>query len=220
MVQKELCGEAMRLCQMLLKNEHTRSSEVYALFALMCFHSARLDTKTNADNELLDLMTQDRAQWHFPLIELGNTMMNKAVEKGEFSCYHYEAAIAAEHVRAGKFEHTNWDKILHYYQRLNALQPMPAHVLTMAVVCMQNKDHGSAKVYLDQIEPQALGQRMYLYYGAKADLHYATDHFPGAIENLDKALETVTNMLEKDYLQKKKLAWLSNNGDASQNKNI
>ena len=208
LIRTELCGEAIRLCQMLLKNKLTRTPEVYALCALMCFHSARLETKTNAENELLDLKNQDRSLWYFPLVELGNTMMNKAVDKQtEFSCYHYEAAIAAEHLKAPTFKDTNWNKILHWYQCLNTLQPMPTHLLTMAVVCLQNKDYKLSKSYLDQLNPQDFEQRVYLFYGAKADYFYATNQKNEAIKYLDLALNTVTNALEKEYLQKKKLAY-------------
>ena len=152
-IRADLCNEAMRLCQLLLKNESIRAPEVYALFALMCFHSSRLDAKINSDNEILDLKQQDRTQWHFPLVELGNTMMNKAVETENFSCYHYEAAIAAEHLKAKTFDDTNWDKILQWYEALYRLQPMPAHLLSMAVICIQNKDYEQVKTYFDQLVP-------------------------------------------------------------------
>ncbi|MFD1162729.1 RNA polymerase sigma factor [Hwangdonia seohaensis] len=210
LIRKELCGEAMRLTQMLLKNELTRTPEVYALCALMCFHSARLETKTNAGNELLDLKNQDRAEWYIPLIKMGNSMMNKAVvDQTGFSCYHYEAAIAAEHLRAKTFETTDWGKIHYWYQCLNALQPMPIHVLNMAVVCIQNQDLEIAKAYLDDIKPEDFEQRAYLFYGAKAEYFLAVNKCNDAIKYLDLALNTVNNQLEKDYLQKKKLKLLN-----------
>ena len=208
LVRKELCGEAMRLCKLLLKNEHTRPSEAYALFALMCFHSARIETKTNLENELLDLKNQDRSRWYVPLIQLGNSMMTKAVEQEPFSCYHYEAAIAAEHLRARRFEDTNWDKILKWYQCLNTIQPMPTHQLTMAVVCTQKGDFNMAKIYLNDIEPENLEQRAYLYFGAKSDYFTAINNLEEAIKNLDLALNMTNNDLEREYLRKKKLCLL------------
>ena len=213
LTRKELCGEALRLCQMLLKNKLTRTPGVYALCALMCFHSARLESKTNTENQLLDLKNQDRSTWYFPLVKLGNTMMNKAVEKSEFSCYHYEAAIAAEHLKAPSFEDTNWDKIMHWYQCLNALQPMPIHVLTMAVVCIQNTNHKLAESYLNQLKPEDFTQRSYLYYGANADYFAVTKNFNKAIEHINLALDTVNNSQEKEYLQKKKSRILDLNND-------
>ena len=207
LIRTDLCGEAMRLCQLLLKHKSMRTPEVYALFALMCFHSSRLDAKINSDNEILDLKHQDRNQWLLPLIELGNTMMFKAVDTDYFSCYHYEAAIAAEHLRAVTFEETNWDKILHWYEALNNLQPMPSHLLTMAVISMQNKDYKKADKYFKKLPPETLEQRAYLYYAAKADYHAETNKFIKAIKYSDKALKLVTNTLEKEFLLKKRNAW-------------
>lgn len=207
LIREDLCGEAMRLCQLLLKHKQTRQPEVYALFALMCFHSARLNAKMNANNELLDLKHQDRSQWHLSLIELGNTMMNKAVNTDDFSCYHYQAAIAAEHLKAISFKTTNWDKILQWYQALNELQPMPSHFLTMAVISLQKENYKKAKVYLNEVEPKDFEQRQYLYYATKANYYFKTGNTKDAIKQIDLAIETVTNSLEKEYLQKKKSAW-------------
>ncbi|GGI57818.1 RNA polymerase sigma factor [Winogradskyella haliclonae] len=208
LIREDLCGEAMRLCRLLLKHETMRQPKVYALFALMCFHSARLASKTDTNNEVLDLKHQDRTLWHFPLIQLGNTMMNKAVETETFSSYHYEAAIAAEHLKARTFEDTNWDKILHWYQSLYELQPMPSHVLTMAVICLQNEDYKSANAYFKKLNPDALEQRKYLYYAAKADYYKATKDFKSALEHISEAINCVNNDLEKQYLLKKQEAWL------------
>jgi len=208
LIRTELCGEALRLCKLLLKHKQTQLPESYALFALMCFHSARLEAKKSANNEVLDLKQQDRTLWHFPLIQLGNTMMHKAVETEVFSCYHYEAAIAAEHLQAETFENTNWTKILHWYNELYELQPMPSHLLTMAVICIQTKNYKTADTYFKQLQPEDLEQRAYLYYAAKADYFAETNNYNEALVQLDMALKTVTNTLEKAYLLKKQSAWL------------
>ena len=204
LVRKELCVEAMRLCQLLLKNERTRSPEAYALMALMAFHAARIDTKTDADNVLLDLKNQDRSKWHIPYFKMGNAMMHKAVEGDSFSPYHYEAAIAAEHLKAKSFEDTNWDKILKWYQKLHEIQPLPSYLLTMAVVRIQMKNYEEAKELLDQLNADDFNQRAYLYYGTLADYYLGVGENKKALASLDNALEVVHNELERDYIQKKK----------------
>ncbi|WP_040280103.1 RNA polymerase sigma factor [Psychroserpens damuponensis] len=209
LIRKDLCGEAMRLCQLLLKRESLRTPDVYALFALMCFHSSRLDAKINSENELLDLKHQDRSLWHFPLIALGNSMMNKAVETTNFSHYHFESAIAAEHLQAKTFKDTNWNKILYWYEQLNQLQPMPIHVLTMAVICVQNSSYKEAESLFNQLNPEDFAQRMYLFYAAKSDYFYVINNCNKAIKYLDLAINTVTNSFEKAFLEQKKLRWLN-----------
>ncbi len=204
-IRKDLCVEAVRLTQLLLKKSLTRTADVYALCALMYFHSARLDSKLDSNNELLDLKNQNRKLWYFPLIRLGDAMMNKAVDSTDyFSCYHYEAAIASEHLRAKSFEDTDWSKIHYWYQCLYDLHPMPSHLLSMAVVCIQDNDAPLAKAYLDKIKSTDFEHRSYLYYGTLSDYFSATNQKEEAIKQIDLALEFVTNELEKDYLQKKR----------------
>ena len=204
LIQKELCGEAIRLCKMLLKNKHTRTSETYALFALMCFHAARLDAKLNTNNEIIDLKHQNRSKWHFPLIELGNSMMYKAVENNTYSHYHYEAAIASEHLKAKTFADTNWTNILYWYECLYALQPMKIHQLTMATICIQQKDITKAATYLRNLKPEDFEQRKYLFYGVKSDLLLLKNNKKEALKNIDLAITTVNNLLEKEHLIRKK----------------
>lgn len=204
LIRKDLCGEALRLCQFLLKNTFTRQASTYALFALMCFHSARLDSKINNQNELVDLRNQDRKLWYQPLIVLGNNAMDKAVETGIYTTYHYEAAIASEHLKAKSFEATNWDKILQWYQQLQVIQPSSFNLLNIAIVQLQREDQEAALTVLKQINPAELEQRAYLYYGAYAEYFVLIGASEKALVQINKALELVQNQSERAYLIKKK----------------
>lgn len=208
LIRKELCGEALRLCKMLLKHSYTQHPNVYALFALMCFHAARLDSKANEMDEVIDLKHQDRSKWYFPLIATGNDAMNKAVACENYSCYHYEAAIAFEHVRAKSFASTDWDQILHWYQQLNALQTTPFLLLNMAMVHLQRKAYDETLALFNQIDPKDLEQRAYLYHGLYAAYLVEIGKKEEALQSLDKALELVQNEAEKAYLLKKKERWM------------
>jgi len=204
LVRKELCGEALRLCGMLLKNKFTSFPKTYALYALMCFHSSRLDSKLNEENEIIDLKSQDRKKWYGPLIYLGNQAMMKAVEEEQFSSYHYEAAIAAEHLKAPSFEKTDWDKILIWYQKLFEIQPSAFNQLNIANIQIQREEFEEALRLLNEVNPSDLEQRAYLYYGVKAEYFAQTEQFKKAIQSIDAALELVRNEAEKNYLIQKK----------------
>ncbi|MGB1247955.1 MAG: RNA polymerase sigma factor, partial [Chitinophagales bacterium] len=123
LIRKELCGEALRLCKLLLSKEELRTGTSYALFALMCFHTARIESKVDKNFESISLKNQDRTQWYFPLIRLGNEAMIKTTEYQEYSIYHIEASIAVEHLKAKSFEETNWKKILELYNELYKAAP-------------------------------------------------------------------------------------------------
>ncbi len=202
-IDKELCGEALRLCKSLLENGTTRSTVVYALFALMCFHSARLDSRMNEANELIDLRDQDRSMWYFPLIALGNDAMTRAMEGDDLSKYHFEAAIAAEHLKAPTFKDTDWDRILMWYERLDALAPSPMNTLNRAMVQLQRNDTGSAADLLRSLDPDALAQRAYLLHGAWGEYHALSNEREQARACYTNALALVKNKAERGYLQKK-----------------
>ncbi|MFK7970207.1 MAG: RNA polymerase sigma factor [Bacteroidia bacterium] len=204
LVRKELCGEAMRLCEMLLKNTFTRSEASYALFALMCFHAARLDSKVSPEGDIIDIKNQDRSLWFFPMVELGNDAMNKAVESGVYTGYHYEAAIASIHHQASTFALTNWDALLHWYQKLYELEPSDLTLLNMASIFLQKKELNMALQILEEIDPKKLEQRAYLYYGTYAEYFYQQGSMQSAISHMDQALGLVKNEAEKKHLEKKR----------------
>ena len=205
LVRKDLCGEAIRLSKLLLKKEKFRSGNLYALFALMCFHASRLESKTNAADEIVSIKQQDRSQWYFPLIKIGNDAMNKAMEYDDVSKYHYEAAIAAEHLKAKTFEDTDWNTILKWYTQLYQLQPNAFTQLNMAIVNLQLNQFKTTYQLLASITIEDLEQRAYLYYGCYAEYYAKKNDTVLAISYLDKAILKTNNNLEKDYLKKRRV---------------
>jgi len=203
-VRKELCGEALRLTNLLRSNEVTCTPDIHALFALMCFHSARVESKVTNGDLLIDLKSQDRSLWHMPLVWLGNEAMVSAVKTKVFSTYHYEAAIASEHLKAKDFNRTNWDTILMWYEQLEHIAPSPFNKLNMAVVNLQRKDPTAAREILDTVDPHELEQRAYLYHGCLAEYHAYCSEYSKAITQYDQAIQLVNNEAEREYLMEKR----------------
>ncbi len=204
LVRKDLCSEAMRLSKLLLKKEKLRAPSTYALLALMCFHAARLDGKVNEYNEVVDLKHQDRSKWSFPLISVANGLMNKSVENCmAFSTYHYEAAIASEHVRARTFEETDWQAILNWYQKLNEVAASPSTLLNTSIVHLQLGQHEKCLEILKSMDPITLGQRAYLFYGTQSEYFHEVNDRESARSALVKAIDLCKNEIEKKYLRTK-----------------
>lgn len=204
LVRKDLCAEAVRLVKIILNHSATNHPDAHALFALFCFHSARIDSKMNDKNEVIGLKNQDRSLWNSDLIFMGNTAMFKAVETESYSAYHYEAAIASEHVIARTYDDTNWDAILKWYLNLQEIKPSLMNQLSIATVQLQRNDLEAMGNLLGQIEPKTLEQRSYLYYGLRAEYFSALGKTQKAVEALDLAITLVSNDLEKAYLIKKR----------------
>lgn len=204
LIREDLCGEALRLCQLILKKELTRSGEGYALFALLCYHSSRLPGRVNERNELITLRDQDRSTWHVPLIQMGNSAMHKAIQYEGRSSFHFEAAIASEHVRSSSFEETNWEAILSWYEALEQQHPQPLTTLNKAIVLLQLKRTTEAKSLLDTLSSETLEQRAYLLHATIAEYHLVLGEVSQACLALGKALELVNNVSEKRHLEAKR----------------
>ncbi|MEM7163548.1 MAG: sigma-70 family RNA polymerase sigma factor [Bacteroidota bacterium] len=204
LIRKELCGEALRLCRLILEKETLRNDDSYALLALMCFHSSRLDSRVNENNEFVNLENQDRTKWYKPLIDLGQRAFEKSNHSKKLSTYQIEAAIAMEHVTASEFKHTNWETISSLYYALNKIHPNKFNLLNLSIsLLMENKIEESKKV-LAGIEEKDLEQRAYLYHSTWAEYHMKNQEFYKAAESLDKAISLVKNESERKYLIKKK----------------
>ncbi|MCB9233592.1 MAG: sigma-70 family RNA polymerase sigma factor [Bacteroidia bacterium] len=204
LIDQDLCGEALRLCKLLLKKERFRSGSLYALFALLCFHASRLESKISPENEIVDLGQQDRSKWYMPLILLGNNALSMAMGYPDYSAYHLEAAIAHEHIRAIRFENTDWQRILELYQELNEIQPSDSGRLNLAIVHLQINQLQEAKILLDAISSGGLQQRNYLLHGCYAEYFHLAGQREEALQQIQLAIEASSNELEKNYLLKKK----------------
>ena len=203
LISQDLCGEALRLCKLLLLKESFRTGSLYALFALMCFHAARLEAK-QMGQDIIDLKHQDRSKWYLPLIVLGNDALEKSFSYSDRSLYHYEAAIASEHVRAVSFENTNWESILDYYDEMYALSPSDQILLSKATVFLQLGQAEEAGEVLSRIHSKTLHQREYLYHGCYAEYYIKINQHDKALEAIDQAIRLCTNQFEQEYLERKR----------------
>ena len=137
LIRKDVIEEAMMLCKLLTENDHTQQPEVFALMALMCFHSSRSESRLTTEGEIILLPMQDRKKWNTTLINEGNEYMNKAAFGDAVSAYHIEAAIAYEHCSAKVFKDTNWKRIVEYYEWLCRISPSPINDLNKTVAVME-----------------------------------------------------------------------------------
>ncbi len=203
LINKDLCGEALRLCKLLLSKNSLRDGSLYALFALLCFNSARLDTKVN-NNEIVDLKNQDRTKWYKPLIDLGRDALIRALgDYPDRSTYHFEALIAFEHCLAKSFKETNWDRIMDHYSNWYKIQASDSILLSQVNIHLAMEQVNEAELKLRTIRPAKLEGRRYLYEATKAEILLKQNRFIEAKESLLRAIELCTNSLEIEFLQSK-----------------
>ncbi|MEL6976091.1 MAG: sigma-70 family RNA polymerase sigma factor [Bacteroidota bacterium] len=207
-IREDLCGEAIRLSNCLLKKKISQTSEAYALHALLCYQSARMKGRITHSGEIIRLKEQNRSVWYYPLVLVGHEAMEKAIDSHVLSHYHIEAAIAAEYVQASTYETTNWDRVLELYGHLYEFDKSCYILLNMAVLHLQKSNYPQAKQLLSDINPNELEGRAYLYYAAIAEFEFASNNTTQGIKNIERAIEMTENTYEKAFLKREKIRHL------------
>lgn len=209
LIRQDVIEEAMMLCKLLAENDHTQQPEVFALMALMCFHSSRSSSRLSTEGEIILLPMQDRTKWDHSLIEEGNEYMNKAAFGNVVSAYHIEAAIAYEHCSAKTFKETNWKKILDYYEWLCAISPSPINQLNKVVAILELYGGAIALEELELIKEKKKLESYYLYHSLLGEIYARLDNLPVAKKYFETAIKLTHSETERKMLYNKIVALLA-----------
>jgi predicted RNA polymerase sigma factor len=136
-VRAELCGEAIRLTDLLIDAPQAAVPETLALSALMHLHAARLPGRRDTHGELHPLFEQDRTRWDAALVQRGLELLDRSAAGEVVSAFHVEAAIAAVHAQAPSLDETDWSAIVDLYDRLMSIAPSPVVALNRAIAIAQ-----------------------------------------------------------------------------------
>ena len=133
LIRDELCREAIRLGRLLVELMPDRG-EPDGLLALMLLHDARRDARTTPDGDVILLEFQDRSRWDKAQIAEGLSRVEAGLRAPALpSTYAVQAAIAALHMRAERYEDTDWPQIAALYGVLMRIHPSPVIELNHAV---------------------------------------------------------------------------------------
>jgi RNA polymerase sigma-70 factor, ECF subfamily len=200
LTRHELCGEAIRLCRVLV-HLLPQSAEARGLLALMLLHDSRRETRLNAAGELVLLEEQDRARWDHAKIREGITVLDEAVALRDPGPYQVQAAISALHAQAPTAEATDWRQIAMLYETLARMTPsMVVEVNRAVAVGMADGSQAGLQVLL-RLEDQA--DNFYPYHAARADLLRRTNQREAAADAYQRALDICGNSAERAYLQRR-----------------
>lgn len=202
LIRKDLISQAMYLCRLLCSNPHTQLPEVFAAMALMYFHAARIDSRMDANGEIILLPQQDRSKWDAASIALGNEYMNRAASGNDVSSYHIEAAIAWEHCIAPSFEETNWQNILSYYNMLAGMHPSSVILLNRLTAIFKVNGAGKTLSEIETSPYRAAWEKNYLYHSLMGDM-YADSDTAMAKMFYETAIQLTKSAAEKKLLHKK-----------------
>ena len=203
-IREDLCLEAMRLAMLLAEYPLTSGYQpVYALLALLCFHSARFDARMDTNNSLIVLEDQDRGKWNKDLINQGQQFLAQSTGGNRITAYHLEAAIAAEHCLAPDFASTNWNRIHNYYVELDKLKPSSVIRLNLAIVVGKKDGPQAALPLLHQLEKNKALSNYYLLNASLGEFYQELGRSGEARSHFRRAQELTRSTAIREVLEKK-----------------
>ena len=200
LTRHELCGEAIRLCRVLVALL-PQSAEARGLLALMLLHDSRRETRLNAAGELILLDEQDRARWDQARIHEGIAVLKAAFALHDPGPYQVQAAISALHAEAPTAAATDWRQIATLYDTLATMTPSVVVEVNRAVAMAMAWGAETGLQMLLGLDSRADG--FYPYHAARADLLRRTNQREAAADAYQRALALCGNRAERAYLQRR-----------------
>ncbi len=200
LARSDLSGEAIRLAR-LVHDALPDDAEVAGLLALMLLTDARRPARTGSNGELVPLAEQDRARWVRPLVAEGVALITGALRRGPMGEYQVQAAIAAVHDQAARYEDTNWTEIFALYGVLERMTGNPMVTLNRAVAAAMAESPGAGLALLEGLDDR-LGDHHRLH-SVRAHLLELAGDADAAVVEFRAAASRTANLREQQYLTMK-----------------
>jgi len=203
LVRADLCAEAIRLGRLLTALlAPTPPAEATALLALMLLQDSRREARLDEDGDLVVLEEQNRNRWNLTQIEEALPLVEEAMS-GAPGPFALEAALAAEHCKAARYEDTDWPRIVKLYDLLQQLMPSPIVGLNRAVAVGMADGPQSAIDLIDELAISGELDSYHLLHAARADMLRRIGSNREAAESYKQALGLVSNDSERRFLERR-----------------
>ncbi len=193
-----LCDEAIRLARLLLRLFQAEP-EIMGLTALMLLQHARAAARFDTDGGVVLLEDQDRSLWNREMIAEGAALIDKAMRHRRTGPYQVQAAIAALHARAPRYEDTDWAQIDLLYATLETLQPSPVVTLNRAVAVAKVRGPEAGLAMIEPLAPR-LGGYFY-FFGVKGALLLQLDRNDEARVAFNEAIALANTAAEAAHIR-------------------
>lgn len=190
-----LCEDALRLARV-LAGLMPGEPEVHGLAALLELQASRTAARTGPDGEPVLLADQDRTRWDRRLIRRGFA----SLERAGTGPYALQAAIAACHARAPRYEETDWATIAVLYGRLAAVAPSPVVELNRAVAVSMADGPAAGLAIVDALAAEPALKDYHLLPSVRGDLLARLGRDDEARAELERAASLARNARERALL--------------------
>ncbi|MEV0190882.1 DUF6596 domain-containing protein [Kitasatospora purpeofusca] len=195
LLRPALCEDALRLARVLAALM-PGEPEAHGLAALLELQASRTAARTGPDGRPVLLADQNRARWDRLLIRRGLAALLRA-GTGPYSV---QAAIAACHARAVRYEDTDWQTIAALYGRLMALTPSPVVELNRAVALSMAEGPAVALEVVDALAEEPALRGYHLLPSVRGDLLARLGRGAEARAEFERAAGLTRNERERELL--------------------
>ncbi|MEX2335295.1 MAG: RNA polymerase subunit sigma-24, partial [Pseudohongiella sp.] len=131
----------------------------------------------------------------------GVQCLNRALRQGPAGVYTLQAAIAALHAQAPRYQDTDWPQIVGLYDALYRLSPSPVIALNRAVAVAMCEGPETGLQLVDELATAGKLERYHLLHAARADFYRRLGHTDAARDAYEKALALTEQAPERAFLQ-------------------
>ncbi len=204
-IRVDLCDEAIFLAR-LMCDLSPETPEIEGLLALILLTHSRRAARYH-EGVYTPLDQQDRSLWDQRRISEGQTVLERALKRGQIGPYQLQASIAALHCEAKSSQVTDWAQVAALYRLLAQIEPSAIVTLNLAVAVSYGEGVQQA---LDLLDPLADRLTDYQpYHAARADMLRRMGRGPEAIAAYGRALAITQTQGEVAFLQNR-IAEISN----------
>ncbi|MFE4859998.1 RNA polymerase sigma factor [Streptomyces sp. NPDC056670] len=195
LVRPALCEDALRLVRVLC-GLMPKEPEVHGLAALLEFQASRIAARTGPGGMPVLLADQNRAKWNRLLVRRGVEALQRAGD----GPYSVQAAIAACHAHALRYEDTDWASIALLYGRLMAMTPSPVIELNRAVAVAMSEGPEAGLRLVDALGDEPALKDYHLLPSVRGDLLERLGRPAEAKAEFERAAALTRNAREKELL--------------------
>ncbi|WP_374064460.1 RNA polymerase sigma factor [Streptomyces himalayensis] len=198
LVRPALCEDALRLARV-LAGLTPKEPEVHGLVSLLEFQASRIAARTGPDGEPVLLADQNRSKWNRMLIRRGI----EALQRAGHGPYSVQAAIAACHAQAIRYEDTDWTTIAALYGRLMTLTPSPVVQLNRAVAVAMSQGPEAGLQLVDALTDEPALKDYHLLPSVRGDLLERLGRREEARAEFERAASLTRNARERELLMER-----------------
>jgi RNA polymerase sigma-70 factor (ECF subfamily) len=200
LIRVDLCDEAIRLGR-LVDELLPAEAEAAGLLAFLLLTDARRPARTDSAGVPVALEDQDRGRWDQRLVAEGTAILERALALGSPGPFQVQAAIAALHAEAPRWDATDWPQIAALYGELSRVAPSPVVTINRAAALAMTDGPQVGLALLAGLDGDERLDRYQPLHATRAELLARAGDQDGAAIAYRRAIELTQNTAEREALE-------------------